>query len=110
MSNLTEPPLYVPTLTEVVHSVTVPGAAFGALVTPAIIQVERQELLVQRLMRRIDLMLEQRLHEAIEELLAAHTDALMPRLREQIALVVRESVTQAFDQEAEPYQSRMPNQ
>lgn len=109
MSSLTEPPLYVPTLTEVVHAVTASGAAFGALVTPAIIQVERQELLVQRLMQRIDQMLEQRLHEALEELLAAHTDTLMPRLREQIELVVRESVTQAFE-EAAPHQIRMPNQ
>ena len=56
--------------------------------------------MVQRVLQRIDLVLERRLHEAIEQLILEQADALLPRLREEIELVVRESVTQAFEQES----------
>ncbi|MEO5660535.1 MAG: hypothetical protein ABIQ90_12200 [Polaromonas sp.] len=110
MSSLPEPPLYVPTLTEVVHPVpAASGPALSGQVKSARISVETQDLLVQRLMQRIDLTLEQRLHEAIEKLIAEHTKALIPRLREEIELVVRESVSQAFDQESASYQICLAN-
>jgi hypothetical protein len=96
MSSLSEPPRYVPTLTEVVHPVSAPESAFSAVIAPDETSVNTQELLVQRAMQRIDLVLEQRLHEAVEQLMLEYTNALMPRLREEIERVVRESVTQAF--------------
>ena len=110
MSRLTEPPRYVPTLTEVVHPLPTPESAFGAVNAPNEISVEAQELLVQRLMQRIDLMLERRLHEAVEQLILEHTHALMPRLREEIELVVRESVSLAFEQESAPFPIRSESQ
>ncbi len=102
MSSLTGPPSYVPTLTEVVHPVATPDSAFSAGIAPDKAAAEMQELLVQRVLQRIDLMLERGLHDAIERLMLAHTRALMPRLHEEIGLVVRESVKQAFVQESSP--------
>ncbi len=55
--------------------------------------------MVQRVLQRIDLVLERRLREAVGELILAHTQTLAPRLREEIELVVRQSVSQAFAQE-----------
>ncbi len=110
MSSLTGPPHYVPTLTEVVHPVPAPESAFSAVIAPDETSAERQEALVQRVMQRIDLMLERRLHEAIEQLILEHTQALMPRLREEIELVVRESVSLAFEQESAPFPIRPESQ
>ena len=102
MSRLTGPPLYVPTLTEVVDPALRIEPAFSEVTVPAVTSAETQELMVQRVLQRIDLMLERRLHEAIEQLILAQTQAMMPRLREEIERVVRESVTQAFEQESFP--------
>lgn len=110
MSRLTEPPRYVPTLTEVVHPVSMPESAASAVIAPAETSVETQDALVQRVMQGMDLMLERRLHEAIEQLILEHTNALMPRLREEIELVVRESVTHAFARESAPVPNRSENQ
>ncbi|MEP6587806.1 MAG: hypothetical protein ABJA84_03485 [Polaromonas sp.] len=108
MSRLTEPPRHVPTLTDIVHPASTPEATVSADIAPAEISVETQELLVQRVMQGVDLMLERRLHDAIEQLILAHTKALMPRLREEIELLVRESVTHAFVRESAlfPIQSK----
>jgi hypothetical protein len=102
MSGLTGPPRYVPTLTEVVSPASAPEANVSAAIAPAETPVDAQELMLQRVLQRVDLMLERRLHHAIEQLILEHTHALMPRLREEIELVVRESVTQAFEQETAP--------
>ena len=90
------PPRFVPTLTEVVRS----GAAartgdagqggHGGLT---------QDQLVQRVMQRVDMSLERRLREAIAATLLEQTRALGPNLREEIELVVREAVSQAFADE-----------
>ena len=63
--------------------------------TPGLIE----DQMVQRLMQRVDLVLERRLREAVAQLISAHTQALAPRLREEIELVVRESVRHAVAQE-----------
>jgi hypothetical protein len=83
------PPKFVPTLTEVVRS----GAA-----APADAGVS-QEQLVQRVMQRVDMSLERRLREAIAATVLEQTRALGPILREEIELVVREAVSQAFADE-----------
>ena len=94
MSARKRPPRYVPTLTEVVPSPA--PLPEPALIDPA---AQTQELRVQRVLQRTDLMIAQRLHDAIEQLVLAHTQAMMPKLREEIERVVRESVTQAFEHE-----------
>jgi len=84
------PPRFVPTLTEVVRSgVTSERSEPGVT----------QEQLVQRVMQRVDLALERKLREAIAATVLEQTRALGPILREEIELVVRESVAQAFAEE-----------
>lgn len=84
------PPKFVPTLTEVVRS-GVSEAKGDHGVT--------QEQLVARVMQRVDLMLERKLREAIAATVLEQTRALGPILREEIELVVREAVSQAFTEE-----------
>lgn len=86
------PPRYVPTLTEVVKG------APAAAPAPAL----SEEQLVQRVMQRIDLTLERRLREAIAAKVLEHTRELGPALREEIESVVRQTVAQAFSEEATP--------
>ena len=99
MSARKGPPCYVPTLTEVVPSAPLPEPALIDPAVTAALSAQTQALMVQRVLQRTDLMIERRLHEAIEQLILAHTQAMMPRLRKEIERVVRESVTQAFEQE-----------
>ena len=107
MSRLTGPPADVPTLTEIVHPVVACGPASGGVTAVDPVSAEMQELMVQRVLQRIDLLLEKRLHEAIEQLILEQTDGLLPRLREEIELVVRESVSQAFEQESQAFAGRL---
>ena len=83
------PPKFVPTLTEVVRS--------G--VTSARAEPVTQEQLVQRVMQRIDLALERKLREAIAATVLEQTRALGPILREEIEVVVRDAVAEAFAEE-----------
>ena len=53
-------------------------------------------------MRRVDLMLERRLREAVAAAVIEQTRAIGPLLREEIEAVVRETVAQAFEQELPP--------
>lgn len=87
------PPRYVPTLTEVVQ----PAAAPEDGATVSLEQL--QEQVIHRVMQRVDLSLERRLREAIATLVLEHTRNLGPLLREEIELVVRQSVTEAVAQE-----------
>jgi hypothetical protein len=88
------PPRYVPTLTEVVAS--------GAQASPGRAAAVSQEQLIQRVMQRVDLMLERRLREAVAAAVIEQTRAIGPLLREEIEAVVRETVAQAFEQELPP--------
>ena len=58
-----------------------------------------EDQIVHRVMQRVDLVLESRLREAIAQVILSHTHNLGPRLREEIELVVRESVSQAVAHE-----------
>ena len=84
-----QPPRYVPTLTEVVQGRTEP--------TPESPFLEDQ--LVQRVLQRVDVMLERRLREAIATVVLEQTRTLGPALREQIESVVQQAVTQALAEE-----------
>ncbi len=100
MSRSKVPPRFVPTLTEVVLP-TPAAAPVGALpAAPGVPFADLEEQLVQRVLQRVDLMLERRLRESVGQLILEHTQSLAPRLREEIEQVVRDSVSQAFAQEA----------
>jgi hypothetical protein len=86
------PPRFVPTLTEVVAS---PAGTQGPS-GPAGLS---EEQLVHRIMQRVDLTLERKLREAIATTILEQTKLLGPLLREEIELVVRDSVAQALADE-----------
>jgi hypothetical protein len=111
MSPPPAPPRFVPTLTEVIRplpaSPPAPENTGGPLATPAPAKVlaasaDSQELMVQRVLQRVDLVLERRLREVVGQLILEHTQTLTPRLREEIEAVVRQSVNQAFESEVGP--------
>ncbi len=54
---------------------------------------------MHRVMQRVDLALEQRLREAIAQVMVEQTRSLIPRLREEVESVVRQSVYEAVAQE-----------
>ncbi|HUR90663.1 MAG TPA: hypothetical protein VMZ74_16380 [Ramlibacter sp.] len=89
------PPKFVPTLTEVVRSGVSSAKAEGGLT---------QDQLVARVMQRVDLTLDRKLREAIAATVLEQTRALGPILREEIELVVRDAVSQAFAEELAPPQ------
>ncbi len=101
MSQLPTPPRFVPTLTDVVQPVMAQEQRMLPAATPAAIELLEDQVL-QRVMQRVDLVLERRLREAVSQVILAHTQTLGPRLREEIELVVRESVRQAVAQESSP--------
>lgn len=119
------PPRFVPTLTDVVR---LPDdgrpMAASALATPALAQAQPQpspvvqptppmrdgrhleelprdfeEYLVHRVMQRVDVALDQRLREAIAQVVQEQTRFLVPRLREEVESVVRHAVYEAVAQE-----------
>lgn len=60
---------------------------------------EAEEHLVQRLMQRVDRLLEQRLREAIAAVLEEQTRSMALQLRQEVESVVRQSVRDAVEQE-----------
>lgn len=84
------PPRFVPTLTEVVHSVPAPLAAAAS------VSVEQ---LTQRVLLRVDVALERRLREAIGSVILEQTEALAPLLRARLEGVVRQVVAEAVAEE-----------
>ncbi len=100
------PPRYVPTLTEVVYPVAAPTSDGGADATMPSGEVAEpeslgsmQEQMVHRVMQRVDVLIEQRLLDAITTVVQQHTKSLEPLLREEIEYVVRQSVSEAVAEE-----------
>ena len=89
------PPRFVPTLTEVVHSGPAPLTTAPGL---------SQEQLAQRVLQRVDLVLDRRLREAIATVVLEQTSALVPLLRERLETVVREAVAEAVADEMQARQ------
>lgn len=92
-----QPPRFVPTLTEVVQpnaAPVVPAIPAGFLTSEAL-----QDQIIHRVMQRIDLSLERRLREAVAAMVLQQTLSLVPRLREEIEFVVRQSVSDAVADE-----------
>jgi hypothetical protein len=94
MANRT-PPRFVPTLTEVVHSGPVPLAPTASV---------SHELIAQRVLQRVDLVLDRRIREAIASVIVEHTNALTPLIRQRLDAVVREVVAQAVTEEIQARQ------
>ncbi|MBL0422076.1 hypothetical protein JI739_17120 [Ramlibacter sp. AW1] len=84
------PPRNVPTLTEVVqrppHASSEPAGA-------------REERLVQRILQRLEVDLDQRLREVIASLVVEQTRTLGPLVREELEASVRAAVLEALSQE-----------
>ena len=95
------PPRFVPTLTEVVRSVQPTLTAHGSQGNALGAHAELENHLVQRVLQRVDLILERRLREAVGQIIAEHAGQLTAELRMEIEAVVRQSVSQAFSQELE---------
>ena len=98
MSRSSPPPRFVPTLTEVVRPAQAVAAAESQH-RSATDLLRFQEQMVHRVMQRVDLTLERLLRETVGRLVLEHTQALAPSLRDEIEIVVRQSVNQAFEQE-----------
>lgn len=93
------PPRFVPTLTDVVHEPEVlPPDAPAALAAPAVPE-DTEEAIVHRVMQRVDMALDQRLREAIALVVQEQTRSLLPRLREEVESVLRQTVYEAVAEE-----------
>lgn len=99
MSRLPGPPAHVPTLTEIVHPLPSRNTRDESALADMAAATDLQALMVQRMLRHVDGVLEKRLHEVTGQLIREHVQALLPQLLDEIERVVRESVGQAFERE-----------
>lgn len=126
------PPRFVPTLTDVVREdnaghlhqdpverpvaaapqiaaqpmpapwpVPAPAPAAAVALPPGM-----EEHLVDRVMQRVDLVLDVRLRDAIATVVQEQTRSMLPRLREEVESVVRQSVYEAVAEELAAEQTR----
>lgn len=87
------PPRFVPTLTEVVHSGPAPlSPAPGAT----------QEQIVQRVLQKVELVLDRRVRETIATAILEQTNLLTPVLHERLDALVRQLVAEALAEEMGP--------
>ncbi|HEX6363320.1 MAG TPA: hypothetical protein VFZ93_10210 [Albitalea sp.] len=96
------PPERLPVLTEVVSPGTAPVAGTPA---PAA-ETELVRRVLDNVQRQVDLMLEQRLREAVGPALARATEALARELREELASALRDVVSRAVAQELSRHRDR----
>jgi hypothetical protein len=99
MSRATPPQRFVPTLTEVVQPPVRDTSPAARPAGTAVDHQRLQEQMVHRVMQRVDLTLDRLLRETVGRLVLEHTQALAPSLRDEIEIVVRQSVNNAFEQE-----------
>lgn len=92
------PPRFVPTLTEVVQAGTGPVREQGS--EAASLAVLNEEQLVQRVMRRVQQGLDQRLREAVAQVVLEHTRSMGPAIAVEVESVVRALVAEALAQES----------
>lgn len=84
-----------------------PVAAFAATVSDAehrvavvpVLPPGFEELMVHRVMQRVDVVLDERLRDAIATVVQEQTRSILPRLREEIESVVRHAVYEAVADE-----------
>lgn len=104
----TEVPRFVPTLTEIVG--TTSATASPAVPAPVAEELHQQqdfaEQIAHRVLQRIDAALEARLSEAVRAVVARHTEAMLPVLREEIVMTVQTAVAEALAEEFLPSEAR----
>jgi hypothetical protein len=66
------------------------------------VQMQAEERLVQRLLERVERVLDQRLRESISHVVQEQTRSVTLRLQEELESVVRQTVQEAIAQEREP--------
>ena len=66
------------------------------------VQMQAEERLVQRLLERVDRVLDQRLRESVAQVVQEQTRSVTLRLQEELESVVRQTVQEAVAQEREP--------
>lgn len=100
------PPRYVPTLTEIVTPAEQPAPQWAGDAMALLDEAAEpesfssmQEQMVHRVMLRVDVLVQQRLLEAIAAVVQQHTKSLEPLLREEIEEVLRQSVSEAIAEE-----------
>ena len=93
------PPSFVPTLTEVVHSGPAP-------LSPSAGPALSQDQIAQRVLQRVDLVLDRRVREAIAAVVIEQTAQLAPLLRERLEEVVRQVVAEAVAEEIARHANR----
>lgn len=98
MSGLRQPPRFVPTLTEVVPRAAAQpeagastGAHAGATAAPAPSPID-EEVLVRRVLQRVDVAIEARIREAVALWALDRAELLSAGLRDDIEASVREIV------------------
>ena len=84
------PPRFVPTLTEVVHSGPAPLSPAPGIT---------QEQLVQRVLQKVELVLDRRVRETIATAILEQTNLLTPILHERLDALVRQLVAEALAEE-----------
>ncbi|TWG38349.1 hypothetical protein ATF69_2291 [Acidovorax delafieldii] len=83
-----------------VHAATPAGPKPGAApVAARALPDGMEEYMVHRVMQRVDVVLDQRLREAIATVVQEQTRSVLPRLREEIESVVRHAVYEAVADE-----------
>lgn len=114
-----QPPRFVPTLTEVVKntspastaaetavSTSMPTASVTTIQEPTsttpVPAPAMTEHIVQRVMARVEDLLQERLHEIWAEAIQAHTHALYQGLRNEVQSIVCQAVSDAIAQEMQP--------
>lgn len=96
------PPALAPRAPQVASSTTLPSAPAAG---PAPLEQGRplpdgmEEYVVHRVMQRVDVVLDQRLRDAIATVVQEQTRSVLPRLREEIESVVRNAVYEAVAEE-----------
>ena len=102
MNKPTVPPRFVPTLTEVVSPSQFVGSqpssdeALSSRVAPQV--ALSQEELVRQVLLKIDVTLERRLRELVGQLVLEQSHTLLPALRLDLEMLVRETATQLISQ------------
>lgn len=104
MSGLQVPPRFVPTLTEVVHAPRLPETRVVEANKASAACSGPEDAMVQAVLRRLELILELHVQEAVAKLVRDHTQTLAAHLREETAHVVRKCVLRAIEEESAPQQ------
>ena len=107
MSSLPVPPRFVPTLTEVVHAASLSAAGVVEDNEASVACSRPEDVMVQAVLQRLELILERRVQEAVAQLVLDHTRTFEVCLREEIAQVVRQCVLRAIKEESA--QAQLPH-